>query len=147
MNKINASMIICALAIMLIAVFAISANAQLAPGTNLPSMTGFSRPGAFQTGVQNLPGGFNPLQQQGQGITYGEPAPTGGQQCYCIRAPCNCPGSAQGGPLSLPAQPNLNQPFQAQNFPNQRFQPLSAPAGQAGSAAFGNVAGTGVRPL
>jgi hypothetical protein len=84
----------------------------LTPGTNMPSKTGFASPGTFQ---------------QGTGIAVGEPAPSGRASCYCIRAPCNCPGSSQGGPLP---------------FPNQPLNTVPASAG-TGNVAFGNAAGTG----
>jgi hypothetical protein len=165
MRKVGIITISWALVIILaITTFAIAADAQLTPGTSLPSNTGLASPGTFRQGMQtgaigqgtaggfaggfqNLPGGIVTRPQAGTGIAVGEPSPSGGATCYCIRAPCYCPGSSPGGTIPFPSQqfpdqrfpnpPVLSQPFQG--------QPLSTLPASAGSVnpAFSNAAGPG----
>jgi hypothetical protein len=126
--------------------------------------------GGVAGGIQTAPGGLN-TGQQGAGIWIGEgqnfptgrlPGGSGGAPtCQCIAAPCNCPTS--GGPLPATNFPNpnlnpqaVNQPFQTQPPQAQQFrtqpsqaqqlQPLTAPVGPAGAAAFGNAASVGLPP-
>jgi hypothetical protein len=129
------------------------------------TIQGQGQAGGFAGGAANVPGRIS--QQQGAGIYVGEnsgpgssfpsnPAGSigGGQggpgTCYCIRAPCNCPGSTQSGPLSVPGQfqqnqPLLNQPVQGQQFLDQpvQGQPLNTlPASTgAGNVVLSNAAG------
>jgi hypothetical protein len=166
MKKTGASMMFLTLMIVVLTTFVIAAGTQVSQGANVPVKTGVSSPGQFRQGmqtgtfgqgqaggmaggVQSVPGGIGPGQPQGPGIVVGEQNPSGGSQCYCIRAPCNCPGSSQSGQLPIPGQfqqnqPMLNQPVQGQQVLNQPFQgqPLNTlPASTgAGNAAFGNAA-------
>ena len=150
MKKVFASLFLCGLMIMLTAAFVVSADAQSNPGTNVPSAAGFSSPGTFRQGMQTgsfgqgpaggIAGGISPYQQPGQGIAIGEPVlsgPARGQSCYCIRAPCICPGSAWSDMPSGGPSPYMN-PYN---------QPIPAPAGQFVTAAPVNVAGTGEKFL
>lgn len=154
MKKICSSLFICAMLIMLAAICTTDANAQLSPGTGMP-VSGFSSPGitgqgvpagAFGQGpvtggIQTVPGGFAPGQQQGTGIWIGErdirPTGTlpggmpGGQTCQCIRAPCYC---QEPGPLNFPGM----------SYPAQ-YQPYQTQPGQVSAVYVGNPVDAGPR--
>ena len=170
MKKTGTSMMFLTLVIVVLATFAIAADAQLRPGTNMPASTGFStqgqlrqgtptgafgqgQAGGFAGGAANVPGPIG--QQQGAGIWIGEmdsrptgnlpPGPIGGGPggpgtCQCIRAPCNCPGSPPGVPLPYPNLPRQNPPWLNQPVQGQPLSTLPASTG-AGNVVFGNAAG------
>lgn len=150
MKKALTSLILASMVVLLAVAAVVSAGAQLNPAANVPSATGLSSPGSFPQITQSGPfgqgpttgiaGGVGPYQPPGPGIAIGEPAlsgPARGQSCYCIRAPCICPGPA--GSDTMPGGPSpLTNPYS---------QPVQARAGQVITAAPGTAAGTGAKLL